>query len=225
MIHNPARKQLPALSNPGAASDLRSGKQLVGADGSVITGTLAEVTQATPQISVSSGGLITVSATQSGGIVTAGSKSTTQQLTTQGADTITPSATAKTAVAAGRYTTGAVQVAGDSNLIAANIVKGKRIFGVSGTAEAKTTAIGTITRRSYSFNLYYVTGTSYGFITSDDAPIEISSYTNTFIMVSISSTAGASPKTTGLKIAQIVQTYTGYIYLYLITSATFSFAV
>ena len=60
---------VPDLSNPGAAGDLRSGKQLVGADGSVITGTLHEVTQATPSIGVSAGGLITASATQSGGIV------------------------------------------------------------------------------------------------------------------------------------------------------------
>ena len=36
--------QLPALISPGAAGDLRSGKQLVGADGGIITGTLAEVT-------------------------------------------------------------------------------------------------------------------------------------------------------------------------------------
>lgn len=32
--------QLPALANPGAASDLASGKQLIGPDGSVVTGTL-----------------------------------------------------------------------------------------------------------------------------------------------------------------------------------------
>lgn len=35
--------QLPALANPGAASDLASGKQLIGPDGSVVTGTV-EVT-------------------------------------------------------------------------------------------------------------------------------------------------------------------------------------
>lgn len=40
MIHNPIRKALPDLSNPGAADDLRSGKQLVGADGSIVTGNL-----------------------------------------------------------------------------------------------------------------------------------------------------------------------------------------
>lgn len=124
---------VPDLSNPGAAGDLRSGKQLVGADGSVVTGTLPEVIQATPTISVSSGGLITASATQSGGIVTAGTKSATQQLTTQGAKTVTPTTTNQTAVASGRYVTGDVVVAGDANLKAKNIAEGVSIFGVTGT--------------------------------------------------------------------------------------------
>lgn len=124
---------VPDLSNPGAAGDLRNGKQLVGADGSIVTGTLPEVTQATPSISVSSSGLITASATQSGGIVEGGTKSSTKKLTTQGAATITPSTTAQTAVASGRYTTGDVVVAGDENLVPENIAEGVSIFGVSGT--------------------------------------------------------------------------------------------
>ena len=125
--------KVPSLSNPGSASDLRSGKQLAGADGSVVTGTLAEVTQATPTISVSSGGLITASATQSGGIVEGGTKSATHQLTTQGAKTVTPTTTNQTAVASGRYTTGDVVVSGDANLVAENIAEGVSIFGVDGT--------------------------------------------------------------------------------------------
>lgn len=133
MIHNTARLPLPALISPGAADDLRSGKQLVGADGSVVSGALAEVQQAVPTISVSSGGLITASATQSGGIVTAGTKSATQQLTTQGAKTVTPTTTEQIAVASGRYTTGDIKVAGDANLKAENIAEGVSIFGVSGT--------------------------------------------------------------------------------------------
>ena len=132
MIHNTARLPLPALISPGAADDLRSGKQLVGADGSIVTGTLPEVIQATPTISVSSGGLITASATQSGGIVEGGTKSSTKQLTTQGAKTVTPGTTNQTAVASGRYTTGDVDVAGDANLKAENIAEGVSIFGVLG---------------------------------------------------------------------------------------------
>lgn len=185
-------------------------------------GNTPKIELATPTIVVSAGGLITATIEQEKGYISGGSTSATQQLTTQAAKTVTPGKTAQTAVAAGRYTTGAVQVAGDSNLIAANIVKGKRIFGVSGTAEAKTTAIGTITRKRYRFDLYYVTGTSYGSITDDDAPIEISSYTNTFIVAEVPS---GNPSTTGLNLAKILLTHNGYIYLYLITSATFSFAV
>ena len=128
--------QLPTLTNPGAAGDLRSGKQLIGHDGSTVNGSLSEVAQATPGISVSSSGLITASVTQSGGIVTAGTKSATKQLTTQAAKTVTPGISAQTAVSSGVYTTGAVTVAGDSNLIAKNIKSGVSIFGVSGTLES-----------------------------------------------------------------------------------------
>lgn len=143
MINNPVRKQLPTLDSPGTAIDLRSGKSLIAPDGSVVTGTVPEVEQATPSISVSSGGLITATAVQVGGIVADGTKSATQQLTTQGAKTVTPSTSTQTAVASGRYTTGAVQVAGDANLKPENIVNGKSIFGVSGSANVLDTVKGT----------------------------------------------------------------------------------
>ena len=160
MIHNPVRKQLPALSNPGAAGDLRSGKQLVGADGSVVSGALAEVQQAVPTISVSSGGLITASAKQSGGIIAAGSESATQQLPTQGAATITPGTTEQIAVPTQTYTTGAVKVAGDANLKAENIAEGVSIFGVQGAHSGQEFATCTVTNQSDGalVNLYYING-------------------------------------------------------------------
>ena len=147
MINNPVHKQLPTLENPGTAIDLRSGKSLIAPDGSVVTGTVPDVEQATPSISVSSGGLITATAAQVGGIVADGTMSATQQLTTQGAKTVTPSTSTQTAVASGRYTTGAVQVAGDANLKPENIVNGKSIFGVSGSANVLETVKGTFAFR------------------------------------------------------------------------------
>lgn len=78
---------------------------------SVTVNAMPTATQATPSISVSTGGLITASAQQSAGYVSAGTKSATKQLTTQAAKTITPSTSSQTAVASDRYTTGAVTVA------------------------------------------------------------------------------------------------------------------
>ena len=155
---------LPTLTNPGTAGDLLSGKQLIGSAGNIITGTIATkgsgnlsasgatvtvpagyypsqvsksvatATQATPTISVSSSGLITASSTQSAGYVSSGTKKATKQLTTQAGKTITPGTSQQTAVASGRYTTGTVYVAGDSNLKAENIKSGVSIFGVNGTS-------------------------------------------------------------------------------------------
>ena len=99
----------------------------------VTVNAMPTATQATPSISVSSSGLITASATQSAGYVSAGTKSGTKQLTTQAAQTITPSTSSQTAVAKDVYTTGAVTVAGDSNLVPENIAEGVSIFGVTGT--------------------------------------------------------------------------------------------
>lgn len=155
---------LPELTNEGASSDLLFGKQLIDSSGNVVEGTIATktsnnltasgatvtvpagyyasqatksvstATQATPSITVSSVGLITASATQTAGYVTAGTKSATKQLTVQAAQTITPSTSDKT-IASGRYLTGTQTIKGDANLVAGNIKKGVSIFGVSGTHE------------------------------------------------------------------------------------------
>ena len=100
----------------------------------VTVNAMPTATQATPSISVSSGGLITASATQSAGYVSAGTKSATQQLTAQAAQTITPGASDKT-IASGRYLTGTQTIKGDANLVAGNIKSGVSIFGVTGTYE------------------------------------------------------------------------------------------
>lgn len=120
--------QLPTLTNPGAAGDLRSGKQLIGQDGSTVNGSLSEVTQATPSISVSSSGLITASVTQSGGIVSSGTKSATKQLSSSD----------------------------DADFIAENIKKGYTIFGVTGTLNYIEPATVTVTNNHNYINDMFV---------------------------------------------------------------------
>lgn len=163
-------KKLPTLTNPGAAGDLLSGKQLINQNGEIVTGNIPSktasdisvsgrtvtvpaghyatqqsksvdsATQATPSITVDGNGLITATATQTAGYVESGTKSGTRQLTTQAGKTVTPGTTQQTAVASGRYTTGTVYVAGSSNLVPANIKKGVNIFGVTGTLSASGVA-------------------------------------------------------------------------------------
>lgn len=50
-----------------------------------------------------------------------------------GGNTITPGTAAIQAIAAGTIANAAIQVAGDPNLVAANILSGKSIFGVAGS--------------------------------------------------------------------------------------------
>lgn len=78
-------------------------------------------------------GVVTASHTQTAGYVSAGTTTGTLTLSTQGAKTVTPGTSNQTAVAAGKYTTGAVTVAGDANLTAENIADGVSIFGITGT--------------------------------------------------------------------------------------------
>ena len=113
------------------AGDILNGKTAYVKDVKV-TGTMPTATQATPTISVDSAGKITASTTQTAGYVAAGTKTATQQLTVQGAQTITPGTSNKT-IASGTYLTGAQTIAGDADLVADNIKSGVNIFGVTGT--------------------------------------------------------------------------------------------
>lgn len=99
----------------------------------VTINTIPTTAQATPTIAVSSGGLITVTSKQAEGYVKAGTKRPIKQLEVQDAKTITPSTSSQTAVSAYKFTTGAITVAGDANLTAANIKAGTSIFGVTGS--------------------------------------------------------------------------------------------
>lgn len=115
-------------------------------------------TQATPSISVSSSGLITASATQTEGYVSSGTKSATKQLTTQGAQIITPGTSDKT-IASGRYLTGTQTIKGDADLVAGNIKKGVTIFNVTGTLESMPGEIQAVKSGSFVPDQNYSSGT------------------------------------------------------------------
>lgn len=111
---------------------------------------VATATQATPSISVSEAGLITASATQPAGYVSAGTKSATQQLTTQAAKTVTPTKSEQTAVAKGVFTTGIVKVGAipaayqdvtGVTAAAGDVVSGKKIVSSTGAVVNGTLVI------------------------------------------------------------------------------------
>ena len=146
-----ARRTNSNLTASGATVTAPAGYYASSASKSVAT-----ATQATPGIEVSSAGLITASATQTAGYVSAGTKSATHQLTTQAAKTITPTKSSQTAVSSGRYTTGAVTVAAipaeyitttDATATAAQINSGATAYvngaKVTGTQVVQTCYTGT----------------------------------------------------------------------------------
>ena len=103
---NIATKTSSNLTASGATVTAPAGYYASDASKSVST-----ATQATPSISVnSSTGVITASATQTAGYVSAGTKSATENLSTQAGATVSPTESEQTAVAAGKYTLGAVKV-------------------------------------------------------------------------------------------------------------------
>lgn len=109
-------------SDTVTADKLASGYTAHAATGKVITGIMAS--GAAPSISIASAtGLVTA---------TAGAFSSTLQLTSQAAQTITPGTANKT-IASNRWLTGVQTIAGSANLKAANILSGVTLFGVTGT--------------------------------------------------------------------------------------------
>lgn len=105
--------------------------------GEKVTGTLADVTQATPTITVDAAGKITASATQAAGVVAAGTKSATKQLTVQAAKTVTPSTSAQTAAAKGVFTTGIITVAAVYAVIRVTYPSGSTCTCTSGSTTLK----------------------------------------------------------------------------------------
>lgn len=102
-----------------------------------ISGTSASVSTGTNTITLSKTVSVTPSVTA--GYVASGTAgnsavSLTASVTTKAAATITPGTSNQT-INSGTYLTGAQTISGDANLVAANIVSGKTIFGVAGSAQ------------------------------------------------------------------------------------------
>lgn len=140
-------RTVPSITVPleafgdATAANVRKNKTFTSSSGYSVTGTMPDVAHAKPSISVNdANGIVTASHTTAAGYTAAGTTSNTLQLSVQGATTITPSALEQTAVAAGFYTKGAVKVAGDIDLKAANIRNGVNIFNVTGTYTSDATA-------------------------------------------------------------------------------------
>ena len=102
-----------------------------------VSGTSATVSTGTNTLTLSK--TVSVTPVVSAGYVSAGTAgnsdvSLTAAVTTKAAATITPGTSNQT-IAAGTYLTGAQTIEGDSDLQSANIVYGKTIFNVAGSAQ------------------------------------------------------------------------------------------
>lgn len=126
--------ELPELTNPGDASKLLAGYQLIDSDGAVVDGNIPTVDAATPGVSVQANGDVVAYVDQAAGYTTGGYKTYKQPQDVIPAQTITPG-TEDQVIPAYHYLTGKQTIKGDPNLVPENIVKGATIFDVEGAAE------------------------------------------------------------------------------------------
>ncbi len=115
---------------------------------SSLSGTSASVSTGTNTLTLSK--TISNSPQVTAGYVSSGTAGNTAvtltaSVTTKAAATITPGTSNQT-IASGTYLTGAQTISGDANLLAGNIVSGKTIFGVAGTAQIPSITQDSVTK-------------------------------------------------------------------------------
>lgn len=147
----------------------------------------------------------------------------TGTIPSQAGKTITPGTTNQTAVASGRYTTGAVTVKGDANLKAQNIKSGVSIFGVNGTLlPFKSSSIRILYDLSYDVLAKYTTITLDQIAFEANPPsIHVPAYSLVEFQTDIPEGAGLVPITKdmyGVKLADdySVRVYGGKRYIFII---------
>ena len=148
----------PTLDDPGTASDLIVGKQLIDSNGNIVTGTMIHVAHEIPEISVGSDGLIIATSHQNTGYITGGTQVSRYQLDTleEGIE-ILPSTGDIIVGYFGAYMLGNITVLGDGNLQSENIKDGVTIFGVEGslTTESEGVSLPTLTSQGEASDLVY----------------------------------------------------------------------
>ena len=181
--------ELPELSNPGTASDLLSGKQLINENGESITGTMPVISDPDINLSLSSYKVI-ANVSQSAGYTDGGVWEGSYTLSRLPGRTVTPGRSSQRICTGGAYyVLSDIFVAGDSNLISNNIKSGVTIFGVMGTAITVDTVRGTIGTLTPTATFYYINSSgSYALNTSSGRFLTIMK--NSYILINDDGTNG-----------------------------------